>query len=599
MTEFVVDPSSNSFEQSLNDLETFKNSKPELDTWVDSLDSGAGRTLLELIAGLDTSLKYNNTVNRRETYRNFALNRSSVIAGSEDDGYSAFRGQNVHFTLTVTPTTNVFINKFDVIGTVKDQDLIALEEKNLILGSQETIQVVAGLKASEEKTIGSPNVDIFRFLESSKVSEDIRLLLNGSEVPISKEIEDLLPKDYLVPPEPAKYVLLSNPFDSVDAYFLNFDDYVYKYDTGDVLTLEYIELKDFSYSFPNDFAFDYGTLDSLTVDTNYIPPEDINSIKTNSILFNQTRFVVKGRDDYIKQLSQLDPSFIDTNARDISPAVMEATYIKEVSGVLVLLTPSEKSILEDQLLDFRFFGNKPPPIIDPEQANIQLDIALKFFSNVSAATLNTDIAEIFAYQHGDNEINEAGRIGRREKKLGHTLNLSQMEHEFVNLPYVQIARITLITGLWSVSTPYLAGSIVKASPDVGLNFVCVVPGSSGVIQPDFNTAIAGSYVIEGIPEWQPLTSYNIGDTVISTIYNNRAYRVKNVLGVPQSSPIEPVWSDNIGDTYQDNNILWETISPEDIEGYLVWKSYLADDVEITLDWNQYFILNFSGTVTPL
>jgi hypothetical protein len=598
MTEFVVDPSANSFSQSLQDLRDFKDSKPALQTWFDNLDSGTGETLLQLLAGFDTSLKYNNTVNRRETYRNFATNRSSVIAGAEDDGYSAFRGQNVHFTLTITPTVNTFISRFEPVGTVKDLDLIALEEKTLTIGTQTTLLVVAGEVANESITVGSSKIDVFRFLESSLVSEDIRLLLNGAEVEISEDIEDLLPKPNSNPPEIAKYVLISNSFDSVSAYYLNFEDFVNRYDTGDVLTLEYIKLKDFSYTFPQDFTFDFGVLDSLTVESSYLPPEEVGSIKLNSILFNQTRFAVKGRDDYIKRLRQLDPTLIDSNVRDITAAEMEGTYIKEVDDELVLLTPAEKDNLEAQLLDFRFYGNRPPPIIDPQEVNIEIDISIKFFPFVDSSSLEDDIAEIFAYDHGDNEINEDGRVLPREKKLEHVLDLSQMEHEFVNLPYVQIARLALNPNTWQTDTVYTRGQFVTPPVANGLIFINAVQGTSGLITPDFDVN-AGDFVIEGISSWKSETEYEEGDLIVPTTPNNFIYRAKYVIGDGLSGEFEPDFPTDAGETILDNQVTWETVLPKDVPDFVVWQAFNENEVKIPLDWNEYLFLSYDGTVTQL
>jgi hypothetical protein len=492
---FIIDPQSNSFELALQDLNSWIDSKPEVRAWIDALDSSTGQTLLQLLAGFDTSLKYNNAVNRRETYRTLATNRSAIIAGASDDGYSAFRGQNITFELTITPTTNTFIDKFESVGTLQDVELISLEQKTFTNGTQDTLKVIAGNKLSETINVNSDDLTVFRFLESSRVSEDIRVILtsptypSGVEVPLSKDFRDLVPLN-TTPPVEASYVAITNPFDTIDLFYLNLDEplYNHRYDTGDTLTLEYIELKNLTgFTLPTDLFINFGNIDVATVLSNLRIPEPNDSIQVNSILFNQTRFVVRGRDDFKASLKLLDPEFIDTNARDVTPAELEVTYVKETSGgTLVTLIPAEVADYEEQLARFSFFGNIPPQIIDPRQVDLELDIAIRFYPTIDSSSINDDIAEIFAYQHkSDSEITEANRDGLRQKKLEIELDLLQMEHEFENLPYVQIARITIPSTTWLGLTAYTQGKVVKPTIPNGLIFVCKVAETSGASEPDF------------------------------------------------------------------------------------------------------------------
>jgi len=319
MTEtFIIDPTTVSQSGAKSDVTGFVQSKPDFARWADFFASSTGQTKIEIVAGLSALLSYNNIISRREAFWTYARARSSVTAGGQFLGYSVFRGSNVHLRLTITPNITGTITRYSIIGVLKDKDLIALEDTTVNAGVQTTILAAAGDLRSEEKTVDTEDPDIFRYTQD-KVSNDVRVLLNDVEVEISDRIRDL---------NEDKFAVVSNVNGAVDVIYMNDSDAKVRYAVGDVLKIEYLELKDIEYS-QSDINFIYGTLNTYEVDNAYTRPETIKEIKVNAPLFHETQKLVEAREDYAKVFKFLRTIIADTNWRDISPAVIELTYSRE------------------------------------------------------------------------------------------------------------------------------------------------------------------------------------------------------------------------------------------------------------------------------
>ncbi len=119
MSGFNISPSSVSFDEIKADLQAYMDSKPDAAKWKDFFDSQVGTTVVEMIAGLGTMLKYDAIVSRREAFPRYAQNRSSVVAYAESVGYSVFRGRNSVLKLTVVPNFTGVLTKYTIIGAVK------------------------------------------------------------------------------------------------------------------------------------------------------------------------------------------------------------------------------------------------------------------------------------------------------------------------------------------------------------------------------------------------------------------------------------------------------------------------------------------------
>ena len=202
----VVNPNSVSFDQIKADLIAYIDTKPDAAKWKDFFDSQVGSTVVELIAGLGSMLRYSGVVDRRESFARYAQNRSSILAYGESVGYSAFRGRNAVLKLTVTPNFSGVINKFQVVGQVKDQSLIALDNYTVNSGVSREIFVVVGTLRSESLTALSEDPQSFRF-QTPGVSQDIRVFKGSTEMATSERIVDLVNE---------RFAIQSNVLGSVD-----------------------------------------------------------------------------------------------------------------------------------------------------------------------------------------------------------------------------------------------------------------------------------------------------------------------------------------------------------------------------------------------
>ena len=440
---FIIDPRSTSFADLYNLAVAFVAQKSDAEKFKDHYESSIGTTMLELEAGFSEYRSYEARLARREVYLQDAKLRSSCVGIAQTLGYSAYRGSNVHLQLTFTPTSDYTIYPYDIVGSVAEYDLVALEEKSVRYGISSTLNVAIGKLKSEQITIQGSKYFVFRFI-TPKVSEDVQVTLNGVEVPTSRNILDL-EKDY--------WLVMSNAVDSIDIWYLNrfppsswiasfrysFDEYInpnydwrrnYKYEegqvctavgdssvfykciragqtsinepnwvttigkyttdgtvvwesigslhrniffksvtpgvgysggtepvwpievgtrvydgdlewvatdvystskwpynTGDTLAIKYLELENINYD-NGDIDLFIGSIDVIQKTKDYQDREDIDTIRMNAPLYHETKAVIKGREDYRKIFREITQDIVDCNGYDISPAVVQLTYVK-------------------------------------------------------------------------------------------------------------------------------------------------------------------------------------------------------------------------------------------------------------------------------
>ena len=542
-SNFIINPSSVSREAILADLDTFLASTPDTAKWRDFFKSQTGQTVKELIAGFGAFLSFNAIVARREAFWKNAVNRSSVIGGAQSQGYSAFRGRNQVLQLTVTPIVTGVLNKYSTVGSVKDQNLILLNDTILNAGVSSTVDVVIGTLATEDIIIDTDSLASFRFTKSL-VSDDVRLLLNDdTEVTTSSRILDLSNE---------KFVLQSNPIGSVDVMYLNFDTFAVRYAVGDKLTLQWVALKELSFN-TIDVNFDFGTLIGFTTVSAYQDPESLNSIKVNASLFNETQFVVRGRNDYLKILKQLDSNLVNTNGFDISPAIVGLSYVLDDYS---LYLTSEKNTLLQKLTALRTFGVPPPDLEHPGIVFLTLDLKAVLLPN----------------QTGDatGVVNTA--VDQYQQVLSAAVDFEEIENLIERQSFIKVARVSVDAPVWVPSAEYVRGH--HTTPISANGFIYEVVGfiyRSGAVEPSWSctvddTVIDGDLIwkVETIgtcdspSNWTANTRYHIGDIVKSPSlcsgkmfqvveYINRSASSQEVQKIQFSSvPVSGTWRAEFG-----------------------------------------------------
>jgi hypothetical protein len=588
-TSFNIDPSSVSPEQIKSDLEAFLDTKPDAAKWEGFFSSQAGQTVVELIAGLGAFNRYNNIVARRENNIQYSQNRSSIIAGDQRSGYSVYRGRNKILDITITANTTVTLSAFTIVGSIKDKDMVLMEDAVLNSGENVTLKVAVGELKSEELTAPSDASSLFRFTEN-KVSEDIRLLLNGTEVEISDRMVDLINE---------KFVAISNVLGSVDIMYLNLDTFVVKYTTGDILRLEWVEHKDTEF-ITSDISPIYGDLVSYLEDESFNDEETDESARINGPLYQETQFVIRGRKDYMKIFRLLDPSnILDTSYTDITPAVVELYYVKEC---LDIYSSSEKDDFVTQLASSRSMGLQPPTIADPTIVFLDFTATLKLILGETGDP-TTDAETIFSAY---------------EKDLEASMDFQDVEKAFTDLVYVKVARIAVTGNTWEASENYRRGTHVE--PVTPNDFLYensrklylsdgTEPTWPGTLEDTIQDGkliweVVAQGLCESLDEWQADTHYDIGDEVRAIGVVGGAHKYKVVEQLNYSASIYE--QQRIGFSAIPASGTWRMELGECETADLAWNADAAavqaainatdcfSDVEVSGDYVAGFLLEFKG-----
>lgn len=521
MTNFIVDPNVISFEEIKKQYENYLATRPDSAQISQFFLSSAGQTTIEEAAAYLAYLKYDSIVSRRENYLPYATTRGGVVAGGQQLGYSAFRGRNAVVTVTFTPSTSQVYPKFYRLGEVSGYGLLLLNELVVNAGTPATVQCIVGDLLSQTLQSNSEGAQQFRFT-SPRVSEDIRISIGTDEVETSKDILDLLEQ---------KFVVQSNTLGSLDAKYLNDPNSAFTYTTGSSILLEYVELRDLSFSESNVQVDEVeGTLTNVEITTLYREPETNESIQLKAPLENETKFVVRGRNDYPKLLLLLDEDFISAGGKDGDiPATVKSFALP---SDLSVLSSTVKNELLFQLENSRPFGTAPTDIIDPIARFLDLDIEICVQSGVVGSP-NTAIRTILsAYEK---------RLSTPEELI--SINFKEIEALITALDIVQISRIKIASNTWGASTVYVRGNHVTPVTPNGFIYEAVeflrksgatepLWPSPTVLPPPDNTVIYGQTIEDnglvwvsipedsGLIDWQANNAYRVGDKVKVTGLGN-------------------------------------------------------------------------------
>ncbi|WP_107838613.1 hypothetical protein [Metasolibacillus meyeri] len=109
---------------------------------------------------------------------------------------------------------------------------------------------------------------------------------------------------------------------------------------------------------------------------------------------------------------------------------------------------------------------------------------------------------------------------------------------------------------WKTKREYMIGDLVRASPDNGYIYECVVDGKSSVTPPSFLSGLNQEFYDAQGADWRTTYNYQVGDVVFSTNGSRLFYYVCETAGI--SGVTEPSWSG-----VQNNTTL--------IDGSVVWR----------------------------
>lgn len=616
MSDFIIDPSSVSFSQIKKDLLVHIANLPSTQQYRNFFRGESQQIIVDLIAGLAAYNRYSDIASTKENYLAYTNNRVNGIGVSSSIGYNAYRGRNQIIQLRVTPDRDFLLEKYVPCGSVNGVDFSPLTTYTLLAGIPITLQCVIGEVATESITVPDSRLQEFVF-PINRVSQDLKVLLNNSEVPFGLDPDVMLDNLYYVQ---------SNGFGGVTIKYLNNNLPnnilpLYPYNTGDILSIVYVTLHNLSYVFPNALQFFYGIIDPLHVDTtilvNYRSPESLDSIKINAPLNSELQKTIRGREDYSKRLRLLNSDFIDTNGRDVNipviyldevmtiPALVDVTYVKKD---YTLLLPSEVVSIETQLnyqRGVRPHGIPPSKLTHPKQVDLRLNLTLTKKPNTDNSTYVSDIQSIF-----DNYFDERGLKQLRNGKLQFNFNLKNLEFDIERLSYVLIARASIYTKTWQASTNFKRGEFLLPTVSNGFMYEVIsdtyqfnnllntnpnVGVLSGVTEPVWSI-VSNQNVYEGVNVWTPATPYIAGNFIKSTNPNSFLFKCK-VAGT--SGAIEPNYGGIVNEMFFDNTVTWQVVDPNAYTAGLVYRVHNINEYSFTNFWNEYYILNYGVGVTWL
>lgn len=502
-----------------------------------------GQILKEIIAAKSSDEIYHIITSRNENLLHYCNRVDSATAISQNNGYSVHRGSNIKLRITVTPKTTAILPKLSVIGSAEDYDIITADAVEMSEGKSVTFDAYLGSLNEQSITADSADLLIFRFTNKN-ISEQIALFLNGSEVPYSTNLLDMLDD---------KYFCISNAYGGVDAIYLNNKDtFTHRYSAGSVLKLKYIEFQNITLSSIDAECY-YGDITNVTQLTSTQMPEDLSTIKTNAQLYAETQNRIVARDDFQKVFQNSNPEILDAKGQDFSPAQVEVVYVKKNGE---LLTNEEYQKAYNNLYRRRSYGIPMCLLSHPDiMLNLDLLVLLQLNTTYSATM--------------DQYVRRA--LAKQELKLGTTIDFSEMENELESYEFVKTARVLLQAQAFQTDALAPEGRVFKPTTSNGKYYVVRNPlFLSGSQEPSWSTSIGDTTIDNDLiwtteeisyaaqPNWAPNTSYRKLNIVRSTGLTAVQFRCTGYTYKTGSQ--EPVWPTEEGKFVNDGQIMWISVS---------------------------------------
>lgn len=470
MTDFIVDPTKISFAEIRTEIQEFIASSPDADQWTQFFAASSGQITTEIASAFLANLRLDSILARRENYLQHALTRGGIVAGGQNLGYSAFRGRNALLEITFTPLLSGVLDKYAQLGTVAGFGLTLLESVVKNAGVPLTVKCVVGDVLDQTLQAQNDGLAKFRF-NQKRVSEDVRIFIGNDEVEGSQDILDLLNQ---------KFYLQSNPLGSVDAVYLNDASAPFRYVAGTNIRLEWVESRDVKFVTSQvSLNESEGTLTNVVITNLYQTPETNNSIKIKAPLENETKFTIRGRNDYSKLLLLSNPDFIAAGGRDTAvAAVVEIFALKD--DLSVLSAQEKLDFVESVRITPRPFGVQPPIVIDPVPNFINVSVSL---------CLNAGVT-------GDPTVIVRQVLAPYEKVLSspeeiQKIDFKAIEAKLVSYPLIQIARITIKGTTWALNSSYRRGSHIFPTTPNGFIYEAIeFVRYSGDVEPVWPAPIA-------------------------------------------------------------------------------------------------------------
>lgn len=552
----AIDVRSISITGAFNAIKSFFLSQENNSRWKDLNTGAEGNFLMRLLATVIRVISQNTIVGRREAFQETAnLVSSNIGIGNTTGSYPTYRGRNQRRLINFTPKDNMTIPKFTQLGNYNgDYGIYTVNDLTFVKGETQEFPVVIGTLKEVTWTANTSSLKKFTRFEQN-ISEDVDLLVDGTsmskEDALSRYVKDMIYD---------KYVLTTNPWKSVTVQYLNnAENAQHKYSSDTVFTLRYIELEDIDSSdFTEEMFVNYGTLNNVLNIENYIPFEDVDSIKANAPVFRETQSLVRSKWDFPELVKTFVPSVNQTKYKALTPTYTAVTYLKRDFS---MMEDFEKEQLWDDLEHCTAFGRPLPDIVNPIEEVTTLDVT------IGAVNRYTDEASITADVQSITDANYAN-------VLETTFDKYDLENLLNKLTYAKYSRVGIHTGERTPYTTKRIGDFINANNSV---YKCTgILGQTGINEPEWNipaddTTVERIYTgletqdnniiwacykklnIDEIQSWKPSKKFKLGEFVYSDSIPQYMFRVVDILrtsgvGGPNITGVE------VGDYVEDNNM---------------------------------------------
>lgn len=561
----AIDTRAISITGAFNAIKSFFLSQENNSRWKDLNTGAEGNFLMRLLATIIRVISQNTVVGRREVFQETAnLISSNIGIGNTTGSYPTYRGRNQRRLINFTPNDNMTIPKFTQLGTYSGEyGIYTVNDLTFIKNQPQEFPVVLGILREISWTANTTALKKFTRFEQN-ISEDVDLLVDGTsmskEDALSRYVKDMIYD---------KYVITTNPWKSVTVQYLNnADNAKHKYSSDTVFTLRYIELTDIeSMDFTQDMLINYGTLNNVLNIENYIPFEDVDSIKANAPVFRETQSLVRSKWDFPDLVKIFVSSITETKYKALTPTYTAVTYLKRDFS---LLENSEKEQLWEDLEPCTGFGRPLPDIVNPLKETTTLDVVIGALNRYTDETsISSDIQSITDATYSN--------------KLATTFNKYDLENALNKLAYAKYSRVDVHKGTRVPYETKRVGDFISANDSI---YKCTgILGQSGINEPEWNipsddTTVKRVYTgletqdnniiwacykklnIDEIQSWKPSKKFKLGDFVYSDSIPQYMFRAVDVL---RTSGVEGpnIIGVEVGDYVEDNNMILLCITYND------------------------------------
>ena len=544
--KFVVNPFSITYEQIQNDLRVLiANNK---NTFTDFFNDGSGSSVIDIAASLGAFFAFHIIAQRKEFTLEQAVSYKSLIGNAYDKGYNVSRGTNLRVNLTTIPETTGTLTAWTTIGVFEEYDVTLMKDVSFQAGVPCTLEVVIGNRSSEGRTVATNSVALFRFT-SDDITDDMRLLLNDSELAYSTEIKDLLNDKYLVQ---------SNSYGSINVFYLQAGNS--KYSVGDTLVVDYISRNsvDMSDVSASSFYIAGFSVNDVTLKQERVLMEAKDSIRINASLHSETSGVIKARADFKKVLKEQDDTIASINDEDIQPGRIGITILKKDTTAL-----SESDIERYENLVGKNTVSGVASLYYSDAHRYDTDLKVALVGSEDIATSRTLIPSVQSF------------LAAYENSLGEYINFDDVEDYIEKeLEGIKVARITTDSSAWESKNYRISDTCIATKFNNKTYYVDSIIYKTGETNPNWDSLEDG-YIVdgdilwkeylgepEGIMIWKPGVTVKLGKLVVDTLDENK--RVFECVGYrARTGETEPDWS--LGKPVLfDNEIVWSKVEPEQV-----------------------------------